>query len=94
MNSLIESEAKKAGVPPDALDVIGIDFISQIIEELPSLLLPPIMRTLKEQYVKKGLEWMEQNVLSLQNHFTLLKQMYGPTENGDFEKPMYHLVLP
>ena len=94
MKSLIESAATKAGVPLDVLDLIGRDFISQTIEELPSLLLPPIMRTLKEHYVKKGLEWIEQNASSLQSHFTLLKQMYGPTGYGDFEKPMYHLVLP
>jgi hypothetical protein len=94
MKSLIESAAIKAGVPLNVLDLIGRDFISQIIEDLPSLLLPPIMGTLKENYVKKGLEWIEQNVSSLQNHFTILKQMYGPTGNEDLEKPLYHLVLP
>jgi len=94
MESLIESAATKAGVPLEVLDLIGRDFIFQMIEDLPSLLLPPIMGTLKEQYVKKGLEWIEQNVSYLQNHFTVLKQMYGPVENGDLEKPMYHLTLP
>jgi hypothetical protein len=94
MKSLIESAATQAGVPLDVLDLIGRDFISQVIEEFPSLLLPPIMGTLKEHYVKKGLEWMEQNVPSLQDYFTILKQMYGPGENSDWEKPMYHLVLP
>jgi hypothetical protein len=24
----------------------------------------------------------------------VLKQMYGPVEHGDFEKPMYHIALP
>lgn len=94
MKSLIESAAIKAGVPLVVLDLIGRDFISQIIEELPNLLLPPIMGTLKEHYVKRGLEWIEQNISSLQNHFTILKQLYGPTGNNDLEKPMYHLVLP
>jgi hypothetical protein len=94
MKSLIESAAAKAGVPFDVLDLIGRDFITQIIEELPNLLLPPIMGTLREHYVKRGLEWIAQNVSSLQSHFTVLKQMYGPTVNDDLEKPMYHLVLP
>jgi hypothetical protein len=94
MKSLIESAAKKAGVPLDVIDLIGRDFISQIIDELPSLLLPPIMATLKDHYVKKGQAWIGQNVLSLQNYFTILKQLYGPIENNDLEKPMYHLVLP
>jgi hypothetical protein len=94
MKSLIESAANKAGVPLEVLDLIGRDFISQIIEELPNLLLPPIMGTLKEEYVKKGIEWIGQNVSSLQSYFTILKQMYGSAENDDLEKPMYHLVLP
>jgi hypothetical protein len=94
MKSLIESAAKKAGVPLDVIDLIGRDFISQIIDDLPSLLLPPIMATLKDHYVKKGQAWIEQNALSLQNYFTILRQLYGPIENNDLEKPMYHLVLP
>jgi hypothetical protein len=94
MKSLIESAATKAGVPFGALDMIGRDFISQIIEELPSLLLPPIMATLREHYVTRGLEWIEQNVSSLQGYFTVLKQMYGPAGNDSLEKPMYHLLLP
>ncbi len=94
MKSLIESAAIKAGVPLAVLDLIGRDFLSQMIEELPSLLLPPIMGTLKEQYVKKGQAWIEQNVACLQNYFTILKQLYGPIENNELEKPMYHLVLP
>jgi hypothetical protein len=94
MKSLIASSAAKAGVPPEVLDLIGRDFISRVIEDLPSLLLPPIMETLKAQYVQKGLGWMEQNLAYLRNHFTVLKQMYGPIENGDLEKPLYHLVLP
>jgi hypothetical protein len=94
MKSLIESAATKAGVPLDVLDLIGRDFIAQIIEELPNLLLPPIMGTLREHYLNRGLEWIEQNVSALQSYFTILKQMYGPNENDDLEKPMYHLVLP
>jgi len=94
MKSLIESAATKAGVPLDVLELIGRDFISQIIEELPNLLLPPIMGTLREHYRKGGLEWIGQNVSSLRSYFTILKQMYGPAENDYLEKPMYHLVLP
>ena len=43
MISLIESAIIKPGVPVDVWDLIGRDFISQIIEELPDLLLHPIM---------------------------------------------------
>jgi hypothetical protein len=94
MKSLIESAATRAGVPVEVLDLVGRDFISETIEELPNLLLPPIMRTLKEHYLTKGLAWIEQNVSCLRNHFIVLKQMYGPAGSDDLEKPMYHLVLP
>lgn len=94
MKSLIESAAARTGVPLAVLDLIGWDFIYQVIEDLPNLLLPPIMVTLREQYLKSGLAWIEQNVSSLQNYFTILKQMYGPTGNDSLEKPMYHLVVP
>jgi hypothetical protein len=79
MQNLLESAAKKFGVPSEVLDLIGRQFISQIIDEFPSLLLPPIMNTLKQEYVKNGLEWIKQNVLSLQEQFLLLKKLYGPT---------------
>jgi hypothetical protein len=79
MQNLLESAAKKFGVPSEVLDLIGRQFISQIIDEFPSLLLPPIMNTLKQEYVKNGLEWIKQNVLSLQQQFLLLKKLYGPT---------------
>lgn len=94
MKSLVESEAERTGVPLAVLDLIGRDFIYQIIEELPNLLLPPIMGTLRGHYLKSGLAWIEQNVSSLQNYFTILKQMYGPAGNDSLEKPMYHLVVP
>jgi hypothetical protein len=74
---IIESAAEKFGVPNEVLDLIGRDFISQMIEEFPSLLLPPIMSTLKREYVRNGLEWMRENVLPLQKHFLVLKRMYG-----------------
>jgi hypothetical protein len=48
MKSLIESAAAKAGVPLFILNLIGRDFISEIIDELPSLLLPPVMATLRD----------------------------------------------
>jgi hypothetical protein len=79
MQNLLESAAKKFGVPSEVLDLIGRQFISQIIDEFPSLLLPPIMNTLKQEYVKNGLDWIKQNVLSLQEQFLLLKKLYGPT---------------
>ena len=74
---LIESAAEKFGVPTEVLDLIGRDFISQMIEEFPSLLLPPIMSTLKQEYVRNGLDWIRQIVLPLQKHFLVLKHMYG-----------------
>ena len=74
---VIESAAEKFGVPDEVMDLIGRDFISQIVEEFPSLLLPPIMSTLKQEYVRNGLEWVRQNVLPLQKHFLVLKHMYG-----------------
>jgi hypothetical protein len=79
MQNLLESAAKKFGVPSEVLDLIGRQFISQIIDEFPCLLLPPIMNTLKQEYVKNGLDWIKQNVLSLQEQFLLLKKLYGPT---------------
>jgi hypothetical protein len=72
MQSLIESAAAKAGVPLSVLDLIGRDFLHQIIEELPNLLLPPIMGTLRDHYLKRGVAWIEQNVSALQSHFTIL----------------------
>jgi hypothetical protein len=70
------------------LDLIGRDFISQIIEELPNLLLPPVMATLRDRYLKEGVVWIEHNVSALQCHFTILKQMYGYEENDSLEKPL------
>jgi hypothetical protein len=79
MLNLLESAAKKSGVPSEVLDLIGRQFISQIIDEFPTLLLPPIMNTLKQEYVKNGLEWIRENVFSLQQQFLLLKKLYGPS---------------
>ena len=79
MQNLLESAAKKFGVPSEVLDLIGRQFISQIIDEFPTLLLPPIMNTLKQEYMKNGLEWIRQNVISLRQQFLLLKKLYGPT---------------
>jgi hypothetical protein len=79
MKTHIEAAAKKFGVPPEVLDLIGRQFISQVIEEFPSLLLPPIMETLKHGYVKNGLGWIKENVGSLQKQFLVLKRLYGPT---------------
>jgi hypothetical protein len=79
MENLLESAAKRFGVPPHVLDLIGRDFITEVIDEFPSLLLPPIMSTLKQEYLKNGLEWTKQNILSLREQFLLLKRLYGPT---------------
>jgi hypothetical protein len=94
MQRLIESAPAKAGVPLSVLDLIGRDFIFQIIEDLPNLLIPPIMGTLRDHYLKRGVAGIEQNEPALQSYFTLLRQMYGPAENDGMEKPMYHLVVP
>lgn len=79
MQSLLESAARKFGVPSAVLDLIGRNFLSQVIDEFPDLLLPPIMSTLKQEYGKNGLEWIKQNAMTLQKQFLALKQMYGPT---------------
>jgi hypothetical protein len=95
MESLIESAANKAGVPSEVLDLMGRDYISQLIKDLPSLLLPPVMADLKKVVEKRGVGWIRDNVSYLQKHFGLLKQMYGPVENEEFQKPDYHhIVLP
>jgi hypothetical protein len=95
VQSLIESEARKFGVPTEVLDLVGRDFIGQIAGDLPNLLLPPIMSTIKQEFLQNGLNWVEDNLISLQNHFLLLRQMYGPVEDEEFQKPTYHhIVLP
>jgi hypothetical protein len=78
MENLLGSAAKRFGVPDAVLDLIGRDFITEVIDEFPSLLLPPIMSTLKQEYLKNGLEWTKQNILSLREQFLLLKRLYGP----------------
>jgi hypothetical protein len=78
MENLLESAAKKFGVPLDILDLIGRDFIAEVIDEFPSLMLPPILRTLKQEYLKNGLEWTKQSIQSLREQFLLMKRLYGP----------------
>lgn len=78
MENLLESAAKRFGVPTHVLDLIGRDFITEVIDEFPSLLLPPIMSTLKQEYLKNGLEWTKQSILSLREQFLLMKRLYGP----------------
>ena len=79
MECTLESAAQKFGVPPEVLDLIDRQFISQVIEEYHCLLLPPIMETLKRGFVRNGLGWVKENVASLQKQFLVLKQLYGPT---------------
>ena len=78
MESLIESTARQSGVPTEVLDLIGRDFITSVIDEFPSLMLPPIMSTLKQEYLKNGLEWTKQSIVSLREQFLLMKRLYGP----------------
>lgn len=78
MKTMLEDAAKRFGVPSEVLDLIGRNFICQVIEDFPGLLLPPIMETLKKEYVKNGLDWVKENVKSLQDQFLLLKKYYGP----------------
>ena len=95
MQELIDSVAEKHGVPSKVLDLIGRDYISETVKDLPSLLLPPFMSDLKRVYEKRGVDWIRGNVSYLQKHFQLLKQMYGPVEDDEFQKPEYHhIVLP
>jgi hypothetical protein len=79
MDNLVKAAAKKAGVPSEVLDVIGLKFISEAIEEFPDLLLPAIMQTLKQEYQKNGLGWINENVPSLRKQFLHLKKLYTPT---------------
>jgi hypothetical protein len=95
VQSLIESAARKFGVPTEMLDLVGRDFIGKIAEDFPNLLLPPIMSTIKQEFLQNGLDWMKEDLLSLQHHFMILRKMYGPAGDEDFHKPEYHhIVLP
>jgi hypothetical protein len=79
MKNLIEAAAEKFGVPSEVLDLLDRNWISEVIEEFPSLLLPPIMQTLHQEYVKHGMEWVSQNITELRNRIQLLQKLYGPT---------------
>jgi hypothetical protein len=79
MKNLIEAAAEKFGVPSEVLDLLDRNWISEVIEEFPSLLLPPIMQTLHQEYVKNGMEWVSQNITELRNRIELLQKLYGPT---------------
>jgi hypothetical protein len=94
MKSLIASAADRTGVPPSVVDLVGWDFISQIIEDLPNLLLPPIMSTLRDYYQNRGVVWIGQNVSALQGYFAILKQMYGAEGTEGPDQPMGHPQAP
>ena len=79
MKAMLETAAKKFGVPSEVLDLIDRNWISQLIDEFPSLLLPPVMQTLHREYVKNGLEWVSRNVTELRNQLQFLQKLYGPT---------------
>ena len=65
MKAMLEAAAKKFGVPAEVLDLIGRNWITQVIEEFPGLLLPPIMQTLHREYLNHGIDWIRQNVKPL-----------------------------
>ena len=53
------------------------------------------MADLKKVCEKRGVDWIRDNISSLKEHFGLLKQMYGPADGGEFQKPEYHhIILP
>jgi hypothetical protein len=78
MENVIDKAAKKAGVPSEVLDLIDRAFLSEVIDDSPDLLLAPIMSTLKQDYMNKGLEWIKQNATPLKEQFLLLQRLYGP----------------
>jgi hypothetical protein len=49
----------------------------QVIDEFPSLLLPAVMQTLHREYMKNGMEWLRQNVVSLRSQLMHLQKLYG-----------------
>jgi hypothetical protein len=79
MMNLIEAAAEKFGVPSEVLDLLDRNWLSEVIEEFPSLLLPPIMQILHQEYAKNGMEWVSQNITELRNRIQLLQKLYGPT---------------
>jgi hypothetical protein len=79
MEILIESAAARYRVSREILYLVGMDFLSQVISEFPGLLLPPIMQTLKHNYVLHGLDWFKENAKTLQEELLNLKKLYGPT---------------
>lgn len=78
MKAMLEAVARQFAVPSEVLDVIDRNWISLVIDESPSLLLPPIMQTLHREYVKNGLEWIRQNSACLKSQLLLLRKFYGP----------------
>lgn len=79
MKAMLEAAAKKFGVPSEVLDLMDRNWIFQVIDEFPSLLLPAVMQTLHREYMKNGMEWIRQNVALLRNQLMLLQKLYGPT---------------
>ena len=75
MKILIEAAAKQFGVPSEVLDLLDRNWIAQVIEEFPSLMLPPIMQTLHQEYVKNGMEWVSQNITEIRNRIQFLQKL-------------------
>jgi hypothetical protein len=83
MDRQIESFARVFGVPSEVLDVIGRDFVSKLVEEMPVLLLPAFMSNLKRMIDENGLDWTKRNVSHLKEYFLQLRQISGPvTDTG------------
>jgi len=94
MENSVESAAEKFGVPAEVLDLVGRDYLAGLVDDLPSLMLPPLMSDLHQIFCSKGIGWIRENVVALRNQFKVLRQMYGPERDGEeFQKPDYHQIV-
>ena len=82
MQSLVESAANRFSIPLHVVDILGRDYVSRLVEDLPDLL-PPFMHDLKQVLECKGVVWMKANVDYLRRNLLLLRQMYGPEREGE-----------
>jgi len=85
--------AIKAGVPQETLNLIGRDFIAQISEDFPNLMLPPIMSTIRRGLSQNGNNWVTDNLLELKHHFFSLREMYG-YDDSLIDPEYHHLIKP
>jgi hypothetical protein len=75
----LETAAARFGVAAEVLNLVDRSFISELLDEFPSLMLPTVMQTLRHEQLLHGLEWIKQNVASIREELLLLKRLYGPT---------------